>query len=219
MERINAPSITQYAEVENVAIAIKPVGKEQLHIGILHRNPIESEVSLLHLAWHFDLRSEVPSSPYSWITPRMPRLRAIQVAARCRQIAKSNIAGLPYAFSPPNDCFDEESGRSLLGSGAGLTCASFVLAVFKIAGVDLMELESWQPRSSDATWQQHVLDLLKSGGASEAHCQGTQAQIGSARYRPEEVAAAAILYPPPAGFEGTSQLGVQILDHLLETRK
>jgi hypothetical protein len=126
------------SEIRHVAVAIALVEPGQQHIGILHSGDTLDEVRLAHLAWHHALKDGRAKDAYLWIDPPIPTRRARQVAARCRQILRSNKRGIPYAFSPPNDRFDLETGDFLLGpSRVGLTCASFVLAVFDSAGIRL----------------------------------------------------------------------------------
>jgi len=150
-------------DIEFAAIAISAVSPTQRHIGLLHRD--SSSVLLLHLAWHHDLRNHSPGPNYIWISPRVPSRRLRHVAAKCRQVWRANPDGIPYAFSPPNDCFDANTGAYLLGpTGHGLTCASFVLAVFESVGLRLVDQETWPAnRAGDEEWKQWVLLQLTQG--------------------------------------------------------
>src|SRR6185503_13834023 len=82
-------------------------------------------------------RNEAPDPDFLWVNPAAHPKRLVQVAALCRKIWRANQSGsIPYAFSPPNDCFDTNTGAFLFGpTRHGLTCASFVLAVFHHAGL------------------------------------------------------------------------------------
>jgi hypothetical protein len=108
---------------------------------------------------------------------------------------------VPYAFSPPNTCFDEATGRYLLGpTRMGLTCATFVLAIFDAARLPLVDYSSWPThRPGDAEWQQKVISMLR-GRVSHAHISAMERDVGGARYRPEEIAGAATVSPLPSAF-------------------
>ena len=173
-------------------------------------------IRLLHLAWHFDLRDSEPKPAYLWIDPLIPEPRARQVAALCRRVLRSNTRGIPYAFSAPNDCFDSNTAQYLLGpTRFGLTCASFVLAIFDAAGLPLVRYESWPIRpNEDAAWQRQVLEQLRAAGACVEHVQAVKSEIGSVRYRPEEVAGAAGSDAIPASYESARSLADAILAQL-----
>ncbi len=111
------------------------------HIGILHQDEGSDAFLMLHLAWHHRLRKEAPPVGFLWVDPAIHPRRLVQVAAICRKIWKANSAGgIPYAFSPPNDCFDVDSGKYLFGpTRLGLTCATFILALFHVAGLQLVK--------------------------------------------------------------------------------
>lgn len=202
--------------VEFAAVAIKSVPSGR-HVGVLHRNTDSGEVELLHLAWHRDLRNETPKSDYFWVQLAVPSLRLKQVAAVCRQVWRANGRAVPYGFSPPNDCFDENSGRFLLGpTRHGLTCASFVLSVFDRAGLQLARYESWQQgRQGDREWQKFVAEaLVNHPEADEGHLAAVRNGVGSIRVRPEDVAACALCFPPTVEAEAATRRAEEVLSRI-----
>ena len=205
-----------FADIRHVAVAIGVVGDGQQHVGVLHKEDILNEVKLGHLAWHNQLKESRPKDSYLWIDPPIPTRRARHVAARCRQILRANQRGIPYAFSSPNDCFDYQTGSFLLGPlRIGLTCATFVLAVFDAAGVRLAEYDSWpQQRPGDAEWQQFVVEQLEESSASAEHVALVKTEMGAIRYRPEEVGACAASDRLPCSFATAEALSHEILDQL-----
>ncbi|MGO9061389.1 MAG: hypothetical protein ACLQU2_29025 [Candidatus Binataceae bacterium] len=87
------------------------------------------------------------------------------IAAFCRRIWKQSVRNqIPYGFSHPNRFFDT-SGNVITGPAKiGLTCASFVFAVFENAGVLLADLDSWpSPTSEDIEKQRELLISLSQG--------------------------------------------------------
>jgi hypothetical protein len=205
-----------FSEVRHVAVAIAIIQPGQHHVGILHKEEILEDVSLAHLAWHNQLRNGRPKDAYLWIDPPIPARRARQVAARCRQILRANTRGIAYAFSPPNDCFDIATGSFLFGpSRVGLTCASFVLAVFDSAGIRLADYATWPyGRTGDMEWQNSIIRQLEEDGASVEHITFIKNEIGAVRYRPEDVAGCAAADQLPCHFDIAESLGQKIVKRL-----
>lgn len=216
MERVHSSSQRALGEIGHVAIAIKAVNDSQRHIGILHRGSGSKEALLLNLAWHHDLKNEAPTHEYLWIESNIPTRRAIQVATLCRKIWRSNDSVIPFAFSIPNDCFDTATGKILLGpTRLGLTCATFVIAVFRGVGIHLIEPDTWPARDDDVEWQRRIVQALRSRpGASDDHIEAIESEIGCVRFRPEEVAGAGMAIPPAADFATASANADQILHRL-----
>ncbi len=208
-----------FVEIRHVAIAIRAIDSGQRHVGVLHNDESSGQLKLLHLAWHHDLKNSEPKVAYFWIEPAIHQARARQVAAMCRKILRSNEAkGIPYAFSPPNDCFSTETGDYLLGPyNFGLTCATFVLAIFDAAGIRLINQETWRSRADDESWQNKIIQQLEADGADKKHIDAVRMQVGSMRYRPEDVAGAAASGPPPAEFQQANSLGEKIVEKLNST--
>jgi len=218
IERLFTQRQRAFSSIAHAAIAIRSVGSAQRHIGVLHREGGSDDVVLLHLAWHHDLRNQPPGPNYLWIDMPIPAIRLRQVAAICRKVWRSNQGDVPYAFSPPNDCFDESTGRFLLGpTRHGLTCATFVLAVFETAGLPLVQYETWPDRGAeDRQWQEFVVRQLRESNlpASNEHIAAVQSEIGAIRFRPEEVAGAATVSELPAAFDLVQPLGELLLEKL-----
>lgn len=120
----------------------------------------------------------------------------------CRLISERHgDLGLPYGLSYQIGRFDPQTAELLLDDGAvGLTCATFVLAVFASCGVRLIDTENWPERPEDAEWHKAIIAAL-SRRASPEHIAAVTTETGCARFRPEEVAGASSLEDPPRQFE------------------
>lgn len=193
-----------FEAIEHVAIAVGQLRSDQQHVGLLYRR--NTSVRMLHLAFHFDLRDQEPDSRLLWIRPSLHRSRARSLAAQCRLIAHTYADGqVPYGFRYANSYFERGTGNLILDKEAsGLTCATFVLAVFASSGVRLISTEDWPLRPEDSEWQRKILSLMREGGAEAQTIMAAESQIGSARFRPDEVAAASALRFLPAGFRRVS---------------
>lgn len=213
MDRVHHSDDQPVSAVVHVAVAICSIDESQRHIGILHRDAEADGVFLLDLAWHHHLRNQIPERQYLWVEPAINSKRLVQVAAICRRVWRSNRRGIPYAFSRPTHCFDNSTGAFLLGpTRLGLTCATFVLAIFDEAGLPLVRYETWpEVREGDAEWQRRILAKLLETGASAEHFHAVSTEIGSVWFRPEEVAGAVTISPLPADFDGAAERAAQIL--------
>jgi len=217
MDRVFSFVESPVGEQQWTTVVVGEPEADQRHIGILHRDQNEG-LQLLHLAWHCLLQndSELPDYMVVWIELNVPLARQKSVAAFCRRVWKKNGQDkIPYAFSRPDGSFDAATGEYLIDpSRFGLTCASFVLALFHAAGLAIAEYESWPVnREGDRDWQESIIAKLE-GRASPEHIEHLRSEIGTVRYRPEEVAAAATLAPPAATFEQTRGLALQIADKI-----
>jgi hypothetical protein len=202
------------------AIVITESEPNQQHVGIAFIENDELTYSLAHLPFHHRPLKGRLTDYYYWVELRLSRARRLQIAARCREILASHPGGLPFAFTPPNDCFDKETGQSLLGpSGSGLTCATFVLAVFDSIGLPLVKWDTWPYRAKDILWQKRVVKALKERKAagdsiSHEHITAVEEQRDAVRCRPEEVAGSSTAPSFPLTFEEVEPLAVEVLAQL-----
>lgn len=221
MDRVRSIADRPLDHTNHIAVLIGQPKAPQSHIGIVHTSK-ESGMALLHLAWHCQLRNDSTIPPdlkmKVWVAPPVPKERLRSMAAFCRRLWKKSEAGeVPYAFSHPSGAFDSNTGALLLGpTRFGLTCASFVLAVFEATGLKLVDYTSWPvDRPGDREWQESMVALLATKQAPEEHVDHVRSEIGAARYRPEEVAAAAAIAPPSTTFAAIDSLSVEILAKLI----
>jgi hypothetical protein len=218
--------VTGDVRVQHVAVAIGPVGGDApSHVGILHGRS-SGQIEFLHLAWHNRLKNEAPKDDFAWVVSGLPRERAMQVAAQCRRVVQRNRSGeVPYALRFRHSRF-RRTGELLLGcTESGLTCATFVLAVFGSVGIDLLELEQWHARPDDLMFQASVVaglrrtleecqkklssdrfiaehaELADRVERLEQHIIQVQDEVGCVRYRPAEVAGSSALHDLPASFD------------------
>ncbi len=217
MDRVVKSTERSPNTVVGIGIAVH---QSSSHIGVLYRTGEGKPANILHLAWHHQLKSDEPSLGYPcWVRPRIADERALAIAAYCRRIWKQAARQqVPYGFSAPNAFFDQ-SGALLLGPAkVGLTCASFVLAVFDGAGSPLARLEEWPGASAEDTERQRELldQLLQTENVSADHLSAAEAEIGNVRFRPLEVAGAGTAKVLPASYVYASEMATKIKS-LLDT--
>lgn len=205
----------ELSECGEFALAIGRVSADQRHVGAYYRT--EHGVRFMHLAWHHDLRTDDDPKPrYRWITPAAldPSVLA-WLGALCRAI-HADQPRIPYGFGQGR--FNLSNGVFVQdGTAHGLTCATFVLAMFSGYGVPLIDLSKWPKRADDVSWQRQILEALRQNGGEdiEHHLVVIQSDVGNCvRVRPEEVAAAASVNSLPAPFEEAAPMGEAIAKEL-----
>lgn len=177
-------------QLQSVGVAISTTGPGRWHIGIVHGSR-GKEILLLHLAWHHRLCNESPGDEIAWIQLQLPALRLRSIAAFCRLVwRRHRLGGLPYAFRYAETSFASDGRLRLGATEHGLTCATFVLALLRATGVELMDLSTWPTRPDDAAWHAEVIELLRRHGAPPEHIARVRSEVGCARFRPQEVAGA-----------------------------
>lgn len=186
------------------SFSVDPKKGHVRHVGILLIDESTKEVRHLHLAWHDNLRFEPAGDIEWWMLPGVDPDRLVLVATEARHVWRENQSHIPYAFSQPVDCFDLVTHKYLFGpTKLGLTCATFVLAVFQCAGVPLVDCLSWplaHERPDDVAFQEMIIDQLRTYGADCSHVEKVERQVGMSRFRPAEVLGAGAEKSTPASF-------------------
>ena len=201
--KLNDPTILDANSLELLGIAIKDIDNEssdQRHVGLLYRDN-GSQMRMCDLAWHYQFRDQPCPNDYSWVDVNMQTTNKFVVVALIQKIVEKNKLGqIPYAMVYGGMYFDRQTGVYLKDYvGEGLTCATFIMAVFESMGLPIIDVNSWKPRWSDRRWQEKTIDLLRNG-ASERHIELLTESIGAPRFRPEEVTASSTLETQPAKF-------------------
>lgn len=197
-------------------IIITHVGDEQLHCGIAYKS--EGQANALHLAWHYDLRDQPAQSLYShgyyFTLPAIDTIRQRVIAAKCRRIYRAKEQGIPYGLLYEGATFDDDGILRLGGNEHGLTCATFVMAVYASCGITLCDYAAWPARREDGDWHASIIAMLRDDVPPE-HLYNLEQEIGCARFRPEEVAASITFTDLPAPFDQIWLKGASIRQQLV----
>ena len=194
-----------FSEFRLIRLAIT---KQAKHIGIIVRIKPDQAPRLLHLGFHHDLRYDELASVdhwetnYAWLDFSGFSDREMkQLAVWMETIWNVNWKNVPYgvAYSGAG-YFDSVTGKFISShTGRGLTCATFVMAMFEDFLFPIVEWGSWPQRSSDQGFLTFIIgkldDFVAQGKAEAAHVDAQKAALGIApRYRPGEVAVAGAAY-------------------------
>lgn len=229
---VSVKNITTFdAEEDCVGILIGYTSEQQLHCGITYKSD-ESKFNVLHLAWHHLLCHE--TSPqnfkaFSWVSIPLHLERASTIPPMCQLILERNATQrekgngnkdkIAYGIRYKGSEFLKD-GQLSLGEGCcGLTCATFVMAVFHSCRIEIIDYgDNWILREEDADWQQDIIARLQKAknergadsGITDEHIESIKQEVGCARFRPEEVAASLQFDPMPAKFEDIIKMGAEV---------
>lgn len=202
--------------IEWIGVELSVFDEGQRHIGVLYRSLHTGEVRLLDLKWHHRMSDRLPSGDGLTIQSGLDSMNAQLMAIYCQTVVEANAKGeIPYGIGFNGDEFDPLTGEWIYEKeGEGLTCATFVMALFEAQGFSLLEREDWRFREEDERWQEEIVGILERNAPAE-HLRSQQDKIGkSVRYRPEEVAAGVESENPPLSFESAEKRGKDLLEIL-----
>ena len=143
--------------------------------------------------------------------PRIAPERLQLLAALCKLIVDNYASdGLPYGFSSGAH-FSRQGMLEPPEGFTGLTCASFVLAIFESEALEIIDHSAWLADPSDEEWERHIIQILECClGIEHEHVQALQKTVPSARYSPQHVTAAAVSFPPSQTRAGVDSKAVEI---------
>jgi len=189
-----------------------PARPQQRHVGLIYRID-DSGPQFCHLAWHFILKDEPLPEEYYWGPSGLDEINKPFMAAYIA-LLKQNAKSIPYGISYTGIYFDDQGQYIVHPIGYGLTCATFILAVFERNGFNLLQTKYWPSRPEDSVWQEQILNDLQDRGASSEHVEAARKEIGAARYRPEEVAAGVISDEAPLSYPEAESIAKEIIEDL-----
>lgn len=199
-------------EILGVAIKVVP----NRHVGILFIK--DGQANILDLAWHHRVRCQVADSTYHWLPSSLDSANAEVVVLGIIASLEFSQPIIPYSPSYSGEYFEPGTltyRRDMPGDG--LTCATFVLAVFESFGIQLVERNTWQSRTQDEFWMAEIIKLLEDWGTTKNlpdltdHIEAIRSSPPVHRFRPEEVAASVATDAPPLDFETAMAMGIEIL--------
>lgn len=186
-------------EIPAVAVAICINGNiEQRHLALLVKPYGASSHFLIHHGWDGPnyFYCDPPEGRYCWVSlSNLDPLLVETFADHVFEVWRTNQwTGVPYGVAYHSIQYIDPDRRLVeLETGQGLTCATFVLECFAAYKLPVVDRETWPVRPEDAAWVTQILDSLARRNPGSAVAQRVHAGT-VARFRPEEVAAAAGLF-------------------------
>jgi hypothetical protein len=185
-----------------LAVAVQR-GAIDLHTGIVFAAE-QQPPQVLHLAFHEQCVVQPGAEVWCWVPwGHADEIENNLLRNYCAHLAELRPR-LPYGFlfveSRLNAAYELE-----LGPGeSGLTCSTFILAVLRVLGIEMLEVGTWPSRPGDDKYRKAAIAYLtdpRRPAEHHRHAERIAAEIDSPRISPEEVAAASTLpFPPAADF-------------------
>lgn len=178
-----------FTEDERFALAIRSIGVDN-HMGLLCFSDPESP-NIIHLNGDSHVVLTALSENYFWVKFNdLHPLILDTLAANCLALYDTyKIGGIPFSAYARGKFKD---GEYVGEEGEGMTCSSFVKEFLTDNAVELIDESSWQYREDDALWQRDAV-----AGIDGLFNRDDIDLPKVFRFRPEEVAAAAVLPDAP----------------------
>ncbi len=200
------------SEPGGVVVWLMP-GAVGLHVGLMMTRGEERR--FVHLAWHLQLRDDPPPDEGRGVPPSFGRAVSVTVRKRVLRVLDAVRRGqIPYGLDSQGVSVDAE-GVVILGSRSGLTCASFVAVVFASVNCPLVDLGTWDERTSARRREDDEAQFTLVAHLRRhypAHAERVAAEIGCNRLRPEEIAAASGMTPHPVKFAAAAAAGAKLAE-------
>lgn len=195
---------------DTFGVAILRTDPEQFHCAILFDRA--GTATLLHLAWNYCLSVGDVEARYWWADTGLlgPNKKLMAVIADRIATAKPRI---PYGLARDILAIEPGTGKLIPGpEGKGLTCASFILAVFQSQGFEVLAENQW-PENANDVWQARIVAALaRDVNATPEQKRAVARDIGSRRFTPPEVVGGATVSETdwPVSFERAQTLSAEI---------
>ncbi len=188
----------------------------QRHTGLLYRDE-QGVFRVVHLAFHFDLRDEEIAGAATCARASLSHSNQEIVAAFASQVVRGDPQ-IKYGVTSDGQCFDSVGNYIEGPIGTGLTCATFVTAIFRALQLPILAEESWPTRSEDKEWFEGIVKFMEEKreeyGIDQAHIDALKQDPVASRIRPEEVAAGALHADWPNAFQDIEALAQEVLEEL-----
>lgn len=194
------------AMAESIAFAVAGSAvtgdRSQKHVALIYRAD-NSRLMLLHLGWHHQLHHDPWNGMYHWLEFGGLDRELQETFADWAVLVADASPGtsIPYSiiFRPGRN-FDVEGRFIHQNDGSGLTCATFLLALFSDYDLPLIDVSGWpKSRSGDLSWVRKILHMLRKQIQLNRlpawdWIEQVKRRHKLRRFRPEEVFATAALF-------------------------
>jgi hypothetical protein len=176
-----------------LAVSVSDPATEQLHAATLYR--FDGRLMIGDVQNHFaSCRREArPSERVYWVAPELAPEDQRILAAKVEAWLDENHGRIPYSVAHPGGVIFKNDVWVGNEPGQGLTCATFVVALFDELGIPFIDVDTWEERTGDVEWARGILQMLKPLMSPE-HVAAQENRLGETiRVRPSDVAAAGLL--------------------------
>lgn len=171
--------------------------------------------SFLHLAGE-TLKAEPPKDSYKWPIPGFDDSIKKSAAAMCALI-ESCRPNIPYAFDRLGWAFDASGNITAGPPGKGMTCSTFVLAIFDAISFPLIHEEQWPLGTEQADKWAIMATIFQGDRGQSEHARLAMTDENAPRIRPAEVVAATAEKSFPVSYRKARKGGQAIERQLNKT--
>ncbi len=164
-------------------------GSQIFHLGLLFIEDPTDDAKFLHLAHHHSLRTEIIDRGF-WIRLGLTDRQIRQLAGMCAMISEhnsDNAVSFSIYYDSKRQYFDDVGNYLPSDLGEGLTCATFVMAIFETLGIPLLRTDIWAVETEDKFWHVEIIQRMRQGSPDRAHFDAMSSNVGCARYRSEDI--------------------------------
>jgi hypothetical protein len=202
-----------------LAFQVSDPNTHQLHAATLYR--LDGCLMIGDLQNHLiSRRAKARScSNIFWITPDLIQEEQRILAAKIDAWLDGNASRIPYSVAHPGGVIFKDNIWIGDEPGQGLTCATFIVELFKELGIPFIDIETWESRVGDTEWAERILSLI-SHSMSPEHVEAQRNRIGDkVRVRPSDIAAAGHLIHQsmenPLHFKVVAPISTEVEEALL----
>ncbi|MBK6006869.1 hypothetical protein JJB11_12280 [Ramlibacter ginsenosidimutans] len=209
----------------SLALAIQQNVLGSRHVALTYKDD-HKKWWVLHLGWYHELHHKEwdQDDLFYWVAfealvPELAEALADQAVLMGNRLASAKV---PYSIVyTPGPYFDEAMDYVRTSVGEGLTCSTFILAVFHRFGMPLLDESTWpRGRPGDARWglklARAIYRTTKGLGVPVRHFfEQIRQRWDLRRFRPEEVCASASIFSGgPLAFDVVEPLSKELLKEL-----
>lgn len=220
---LKRPDEMPQAMAESIAFAING-DRRQRHVGMVYRSH-NAKTMLLHLGWHRVLHHHEWDGDYHWMELSGLDRELQETLADFAVFVADAHPGSPIPYSiifREGKYFDANGLFINMNDGSGLTCATFLLAIFSDFGLPLIDVSGWPAsRKGDFTWLRKILhnlkiyEVLKNRMPAWEWLEQVRNRHHLKRFKPEEVFATADLFSgEPLPFSDVEPAGIAVSEAL-----
>lgn len=176
-----------------IAILVSHQPSRQFHTAALYR--FGNELWIGDLQGHLrTCRTKAePTEGTYWVAPDLAEEDQRILAAKIDAWLDKNENQIPYSVAHPGGVVFRDDVWVGDEPGQGLTCATFLVELFKELAIPFIDVETWRKRDGDDEWAKQILPLI-CASMNPIHVDAQRARIGDTiRVRPTDVAAAGLL--------------------------
>lgn len=203
-------------DVVSAAVAVTLVHGGE-HAAMAYRS-VRGELKLLHLFIDGQIGTGDRSAKYLLVIPNLLASSLLSLAGLCESLhERRDILKIYYDFGADAKArFEVAENRCELITGepsAGLSCSTFVVALFSSINRPLVKVRTWKHRPSDLARHLSLIQMLQDNG-QEVRAAQLASRVGRIRISPCEVAGAATEEKIPASF-ATCCVNAEIINDVL----